>query len=55
MNLLILAVLAAVLWALRVRWIKFREKRLDPKFEQIDDFVDDFIAWVKRMFNRKAR
>ena len=26
MNLLILAVLAAALWALRVRWIKFREK-----------------------------
>jgi hypothetical protein len=55
MNLLILAVLAAVLWALRVRWIKFRKKRLDPTFERIDDSLDDFIDWVKRMFSHKAR
>ncbi|MEL7513104.1 MAG: DUF1523 family protein [Pseudomonadota bacterium] len=36
-NILILAVLAALYWAIRVRWLRFRRNRIDPTLEEITD------------------
>lgn len=36
-NIILLGILFAVFWAIRVRWIRFREKRIDPK---IDEWTD---------------
>ena len=37
LNILVLTLLAAVYWALRVRWIRFRENRIQPA---VDDWTD---------------
>ncbi|MEM6341088.1 MAG: DUF1523 family protein [Pseudomonadota bacterium] len=37
LNILILTLIAAVFWAIRVRWVRFRERRIDPRLEDIQD------------------
>lgn len=37
LNIAILTSLAAVFWAIRVRWIRFRQARIDPTLEDIQD------------------
>lgn len=60
MNIIILTLVAALFWAIRVRWIRFRERRIDPVLEDVSDgFADagDSIAqsrgrlrgWIDRM------
>ncbi len=36
-NIILLTVLFAIFWAIRVRWIRFRENRINPK---IDEWTD---------------
>ncbi len=58
-NIIFLTVLFAVLWAIRVRWRRFRAARIDPLLEEIGDNIDaagDAIAsrrgrllrWLRR-------
>lgn len=53
MNIIILTSLAALYWAIRVRWLRFRRNRIDPVVEDIGDSVDNarhsmFRGWFKR-------
>ncbi len=41
MNIIILTILAAIAWAIRVRWIRFREARIDPVLEDVGDGFAD--------------
>ncbi|SHG83596.1 DUF1523 family protein [Cognatishimia maritima] len=40
-NIIILTVLFALFWAIRVRWIRFREARIDPVLEGVGDGIAD--------------
>ena len=53
LNILLLLLLAATLWTIRVRWLRFRRRNIDPIYERIEDRID--IAWtiVKNLFKRQ--
>jgi len=53
-NIVVLTVLFAIWWGIRVRWIRFREARIDPITEDIGDSVDDAREGVGRFFGRKS-
>lgn len=36
-NIVFLTLLAALFWAIRVRWIRFRERRIDPTLDEWSD------------------
>ncbi|GAA6209973.1 DUF1523 family protein [Cognatishimia sp. WU-CL00825] len=40
-NISIFVVLFAIFWAIRVRWIRFREARIDPVLEDVGDSLAD--------------
>lgn len=40
LNILILTLFFALVWAVRVRWIRFRQARIDPVLEDIEDGWD---------------
>ncbi|WP_010138721.1 DUF1523 family protein [Oceanicola sp. S124] len=40
-NIIILLVLAAIFWAIRVRWLRFRRARIDPVLEDAGDSWDE--------------
>lgn len=52
-NIIFLTLLFAVFWAIRVRWIRFREARIDPTLEAVEDRYDDSRSWVARVTGRK--
>lgn len=54
LNILILTGLAALFWAIRVRWNRFQAKRIDPMIESVEDRIDDGGSWLKRTFSRKS-
>lgn len=39
-NIIFLTLLAALFWAIRVRWIRFRETRIDPMMERVEDNLE---------------
>ena len=39
-NIIVLTLLAAAFWALRVRWLRFRRRRIDPMLEDVGDSFD---------------
>ncbi|PJE30375.1 Protein of unknown function [Pseudooceanicola antarcticus] len=41
LNIVILLFVAAIFWAIRVRWIRFRERRIDPLVEGAEDSWDE--------------
>ncbi len=43
----ILVILFALYWAIRVRWVRFREDKIDPIFDAIDDWIDGAFAKKK--------
>ena len=53
-NIVILTVLAAVYWAIYVRWRRFRQARIDPHLEALEDAVDDRRAKMSGWFKRKS-
>lgn len=55
LNILILTLFFALVWAVRVRWIRFRQARIDPVLEDIEDSWDaagDSIAEKRGRFRR---
>lgn len=53
LNIIILTLLAATFWALRVRWIRFRERNIDPTLESVGDTLDEGGSKLKGLFSRK--
>lgn len=54
-NIGILTLLAALFWAIRVRWIRFRERRIDPMVERVEDNLEaagDAVAQKRGRFRR---
>ena len=47
-NIIILTLLFAGFWALRVRWIRFRKKRIDPVIDEVEETWDETESWFKR-------
>jgi hypothetical protein len=52
LNLLILAGLAAVFWGIWVRWRRFREARIDPTLEELQD---SWEATEDRLAEKRSR
>ncbi|NIZ10081.1 DUF1523 family protein [Pseudooceanicola sp. HF7] len=40
LNIVIILVFLALFWAIRVRWLRFRARRIDPLFDKAEDGVD---------------
>lgn len=55
LNIIILTVLFAIFWAIRVRWIRFREKRIDPVVDSVDDSWDDLTDSARESRGRISR
>ncbi|MGE4325221.1 MAG: DUF1523 family protein [Pseudodonghicola sp.] len=54
-NIIFLTVLAAILYAIWVRWRRFRQRRIDPLIEELEDRVDiagEAIAERRSRFRR---
>jgi len=49
-NIVFLTFLAAVFWAVWVRWRRFKAKRITPVFDGIDAGIDDKRAGISRWF-----
>lgn len=49
-NIVILTVLFALFWAIRVRWKRFQAKRIDPVVQRVEDRIDDGSDWLKDTF-----
>jgi hypothetical protein len=47
-NIIILTLLFASFWALRVRWIRFRKKRIDPVIDEVEETWEETEGWFKR-------
>ena len=52
LNIFILLLLVATFWTIRVRWLRFRRRNIDPIFEQLDDVVDSAWTFIKNLFKR---
>jgi hypothetical protein len=59
-NIVLLTFLAALIWGVRVRWIRFRMKQIDPVIEDVEEAFDaagDSISGTTsrlgRFFKRK--
>ncbi|MDF1856268.1 DUF1523 family protein [Pseudooceanicola sp.] len=39
-NIILLTILAALFWAIRVRWLRFKRRRIDPLVEDVGDSWD---------------
>ncbi|WGW04434.1 DUF1523 family protein [Tropicibacter oceani] len=53
LNIIILTLLAATFWALWVRWVRFRENRIDPALESVEDSVHEGGNRLRGLFRRK--
>ncbi|KAA2313438.1 DUF1523 family protein [Pseudooceanicola sediminis] len=57
LNIIILTLVAALFWAIRVRWLRFRRRRIDPMLENVEDSYDRsrFARWrADRNANRRG-
>ncbi|MBW4981149.1 DUF1523 family protein [Mameliella sp. CS4] len=52
LNIIILVTLAALFWALRVRWLRFWRNRVDPVLDAAGDKLDQGGDRVKGLFGR---
>ena len=55
LSIVILVLLAATAWAIRVRWKRFRARRIDPMLDDVGDRVDaagDSLAEKRGRFSR---
>jgi hypothetical protein len=52
-SIITLVILAAVFWAIRVRWIRFRQNRIDPVVDQVEDSLEDGSSRIRGWFGRK--
>jgi hypothetical protein len=54
-NIIVLTLLAATFWAIRVRWIRFRQRRIDPILEEVGDSFDAAGDAIGERRNRVRR
>ena len=47
-NIIALTLIAAAFWAIRVRWIRFRKKRIDPVIDEVEETWEETEGWFKR-------
>jgi hypothetical protein len=59
-NIGLLLVLFAIFWAIRVRWMRFRARSIDPVLEDVGEAFDaagdqitESRGWLARQFGRK--
>lgn len=52
LNIILLVTMAAVFWALRVRWRRFWANRVDPVLDAAGDRLDDGSDRIKGLFGR---
>lgn len=52
-NIIILTVLAALFWAIRVRWVRFWDRKVDPVLDSVGERIDGGADRVRGMFGRK--
>jgi hypothetical protein len=52
-SIITLVILAAIFWAIRVRWIRFRQNRIDPVVDQVEDSLEDGSSRIRGWFGRK--
>ena len=53
LNIILLTLLAATFWALRVRWVRFRESRIGPALDSVEDSVHEGGNRLRGLFRRK--
>ena len=60
LNIGLLSVLFAIFWAVRVRWMRFRARNIDPVLEDVGeafdaagDQISESRGWLTRQFGRK--
>ena len=46
-NTVFLTLLGLAFWTLRVRWLRFYDRRLSPIFDAVEERLSDFWAWVR--------
>ena len=46
-NSVFLTLLVLIVWAIRVRWLRFYSRRLSPIFGAVEERLSDFWAWVR--------
>lgn len=54
-NIIFLTIFAAIAWAIRVRWVRFRQRRIDPMMERVEDNLEaagDAVAERRGRFRR---
>ncbi len=54
LNIIVLTLLVAVVWALYVRWRRFRQARIDPVLDDMGDNLDEAGGRLKGFFRRKG-
>ncbi len=54
-NIIFLTFLFAVVWAVRVRWVRFRDRRIRPAIAGVDAAYDEKAAGVSRWFGSWRR
>jgi hypothetical protein len=52
-NIIFLTFLFALFWGVRVRWIRFRNRRIRPTVDALDAQFDSQVAGARRWFGRK--
>jgi hypothetical protein len=52
LNIVILLGLFAAFWAIRVRWLRFWERRVDPALASVEDRIEDGSSALRRLFGR---
>ncbi|MDO6586312.1 DUF1523 family protein [Salipiger sp. 1_MG-2023] len=53
MNIIILTLLVAFVWAVYVRWRRFRRARIDPALDEVGDNISDAGGWLKGLFHKR--
>lgn len=55
LNIIILLIFFAIIWAIRVRWIRFRQRRIDPMVESAEYGWDDLADSARERRGRLSR
>ena len=54
LNIIILVSLAAIFWAVRVRWLRFWGKKVDPVLDAAGDKIDEGGHRLKGLFSQSG-
>lgn len=55
LNIVILTIFFAIVWAIRVRWIRFRKARIDPIVDDVDEGWDNLAESAREKRGRLSR